>query len=592
MKRRLLGFALAALTFAACRGSVDRIYDDGALTGPDGAVPDVVTSTSSSSGSDGNVTQKVTDAATDGPPPATAPAQISGSVLGLQGTGLVLQNNGGDNLPIATDGAFSFKTTIPPGKPYAVTVSTQPSGPSQSCAVENASGTAAGVDISSVKVTCTTAAFSVGGTVTGLSGATGLVLQDNGGNDITVNADGAFSFANKVQSGVTYSVTVKTNPAAHTCKVTGQTGTVATGDVSTVVVNCDANSYTVGGNVSGLSGTLVLQNNGGTPLSLTANGGFAFPTPITSGGAYAVTVKTQPTFPPTTQTCSVSSGSGNVGTADITNVSVSCTTTKFTVGGNITGLPNGASGLTLSNNGSDQTAPSQSGSFSFTTPIGSGASYNVVIQSSPPGLNCSVSGGSGTVGGGAVTTVAVSCATTAILSENFDEVAAPALPTGWTTDTNSAQATTPFATVTDMTNSAPNACWIEDLGFVREATLTSPSFNVTSGTAKVTFWHHFDTEAPWDGGALEISIAGGPFQDIIDAGGSFSVGGYTLQLATGGQNPMEGRNAWSGGPLTIMTTANLPANAAGQAVQLRWHSSSDNGASGPGWWIDDVVVTN
>ena len=50
-------------------------------------------------------------------------------------------------------------------------------------------------------------------------------------------------------------------------------------------------SYTIGGTVSGLSGTgLVLQNNGGNNLSVSANGRFTFTTAIASGSTYNVTV--------------------------------------------------------------------------------------------------------------------------------------------------------------------------------------------------------------------------------------------------------------------------------------------------------------
>ena len=84
-----------------------------------------------------------------------------------------------------------------------------------------------------------------------------------------------------------------------------------------------ANSYTVGGTVTGLNdgATLVLQNNGGNNLSLTANGAFTFSNAVMSGTAYNVTVATQPTG----QTCAISNGSGTIGSANVTNVVVSCT---------------------------------------------------------------------------------------------------------------------------------------------------------------------------------------------------------------------------------------------------------------------------
>src|ERR1035438_3387884 len=57
---------------------------------------------------------------------STGPFTIGGTVTGLSGTGLVLQDNGGDNLTVAKSGAFTFLTSIANGGAYLVTVSTQP----------------------------------------------------------------------------------------------------------------------------------------------------------------------------------------------------------------------------------------------------------------------------------------------------------------------------------------------------------------------------------------------------------------------------------------------------------------------------------
>jgi len=81
-----------------------------------------------------------------------------------------------------------------------------------------------------------------------------------------------------------------------------------------------ASSYTVGGNISGLNGTVTLQNNGGDDLAVDAEGPFTFVTALPDGSAYAVTVSTQPTG----QTCTVTNGSGAIATADVTNVAVDC----------------------------------------------------------------------------------------------------------------------------------------------------------------------------------------------------------------------------------------------------------------------------
>ncbi|MFC5345228.1 IPTL-CTERM sorting domain-containing protein [Brevundimonas staleyi] len=65
---------------------------------------------------------------------------------------------------------------------------------------------------------------------------------------------------------------------------------------------------TVGGTVSGLGSgqSVVLRNNGGAPLTVSANGAFTFPMWVTLNDAYAVTVSGQPTG----QTCTVTNGSG------------------------------------------------------------------------------------------------------------------------------------------------------------------------------------------------------------------------------------------------------------------------------------------
>ena len=175
----------------------------------------------------------------------------------------------------------------------------------------------------------TTTYYSVGGAVSGLSG-TGLVLQDNGGNNLAVTSNGPFTFSTPIAyggGGGNYNVTVLTQPSgpAQTCGVTNGFGT-ANANVTGVQVNCVSTTitYKIGGMVSGLSGTgLVLENNGGDNLSVSANGSFTFATPIASGTNYSVTVLTQPTNP--AQTCAATSGNGTAD-ANVTAVQVTCTT--------------------------------------------------------------------------------------------------------------------------------------------------------------------------------------------------------------------------------------------------------------------------
>jgi len=318
---------------------------------------------------------------------------IGGTVTGLTGTGLVLQNNGGDNLTVTASGTFAFKTAVKAGAAYAVTVLTQPSSPSQNCVVSSGNGTAS-ANVTSVAVACTTAAVNakIGGTVSGLTG-TGLVLQDNGGDSLTVTANGTFTFKTAVTNG-TYAVTVLTQPVSpnQLCTVTNSSGT-ATGDVSNVAVNCVL-AYTIGGTVNGVVGTgMLLQDNGSDGLAITSSNAssFTFAKLVPTGGNYAVSIATQPSNP--TQTCVIAAGTGSgVATANVTSVIVNCAAVTFSVGGSVVGLqgktpapptnvnlPLTDNSFQLQNNLGNTLVVSRNGPFTFATPEALNDQYEISI---------------------------------------------------------------------------------------------------------------------------------------------------------------------------------------------------------------------
>ena len=100
-------------------------------------------------------------------------------------------------------------------------------------------------------MTCSTQAFTLGGTIVGLSGTIGLL--DNGGDALSVSANGAFTFVTPVASGAAYAVTIGTQPTGQSCAASGGAGTVGSANVTSVVINCGAN-HTVGGTIAGLAG--------------------------------------------------------------------------------------------------------------------------------------------------------------------------------------------------------------------------------------------------------------------------------------------------------------------------------------------------
>ncbi len=183
------------------------------------------------------------------------------------------------------------------------------------------------------------------------------------------------------------------------------------------------------------------------------------------------------------------------------------------------------------------------------------------------------------------------------LHENFDGVAAPALPQGWTTAVSGAASN--WVTSNALRDTAPNAASVHSAVLPGISELLSPVIPIATASAQLSFRNFYnmesatDTILAYDGGVLEISLGGGPFADILDAEGSFVAGGYTRTIDSTDDNPLGGRRVWSGVSGTfITTTVNLPAAAAGQSIQLKWRLGMDTGnyLGQSTWCIDTVTV--
>lgn len=327
---------------------------------------------------------------------------IGGTIGGLVGT-VELQNNGGDTLSRSVNGGFAFATGIADGAAYDVTVVTQPSVPSQTCVAANATGTVSGSAVTDISVTCVTNTYTIGGTISGLAASTTIVLQNNGGDALSRSVNGGFAFTTAVADGSAYNVTVQTQPAGQVCTVSNGSGTLAGAGITGVNITC-VTAYTVGGTISGLDGTVALQNNGGDDLPVSSNGSFTFVTGVANGGAYDVTVLAQPTGP--NQTCVPASNTGTVSGANVASITITCTTNTYAIGGAVSGL---SDTVTLRNNGGDDLTLNADGSFTFPVEITDGTAYAVTVLTQPADQICTVSNGNGTLGGADVTDVAVDC---------------------------------------------------------------------------------------------------------------------------------------------------------------------------------------
>ncbi|MDH5720600.1 MAG: hypothetical protein OEZ13_08255 [Spirochaetia bacterium] len=356
---------------------------------------------------------------------------VSGSVGGYSGSGLVLQNNLGDDISItnvAGDETFTFGTVIPDGGSYDVTVKTQPTNPSQNCSVSNGTGTVPQydngdpetgnpIDVLDVSVTCVTNQFTVGGTIAGLNG-NGLTLDlsaDGGLITETLempNGATTFNFTSQIEDLKNYIVTVSQNPTSlsQVCSVINGSGNLSGANISAISVSCVTNQYTVSGNITGnLSGNVTLRFIGGahnTTLVKSATGAFNFNAfPVNDGTSWIINVESVAGG----GFCNASNNTGIISGANVTNVSVVCALATHKVAGIVSGLS--GSGLVLKNNGGDNKSIGANGYFEFATQVAEGASYSVTVGTHPSGplQLCSVSNGSGIMGTTDVTNVTVNC---------------------------------------------------------------------------------------------------------------------------------------------------------------------------------------
>ena len=165
----------------------------------------------------------------------------------------------------------------------------------------------------------------LGGTISGIT-KTGLVLTNNGGSDYALPVPGNpgvvsnWNFPNLISTDDRYNVEVKALPSnVERCDIENPGGRAAY-HVYTIYITCILKTHALGGNVSNLKGELELVNGADRAVLQPGATSFNF-TKIAEDAPYTVSVLRQPA----NQTCTVSNGSGTMGTADVNNVAVTCT---------------------------------------------------------------------------------------------------------------------------------------------------------------------------------------------------------------------------------------------------------------------------
>lgn len=152
---------------------------------------------------------------------STPNLSVGGSVSGLQKSGMVLQNQGGPDLAVSPGASsFNFREYIQADEEYNVTIKTQPTG--ADCTISDGRGRSA-FNVQTIRISCVTRTYDLGGTITGLGAATGLILS-NGSDLVTIPANAIDFKMTKVADDAPYGITVFQQPTGKTCSVTGGVG--------------------------------------------------------------------------------------------------------------------------------------------------------------------------------------------------------------------------------------------------------------------------------------------------------------------------------------------------------------------------------
>jgi hypothetical protein len=81
-------------------------------------------------------------------------------------------------------------------------------------------------------------AYTVGGSVSGLTADESVTLLNNGGDALTVSGTGGFTFSTSVSAGSGYTVTLQSHTPGITCSISGGSGSASSSNVTDVMVSC------------------------------------------------------------------------------------------------------------------------------------------------------------------------------------------------------------------------------------------------------------------------------------------------------------------------------------------------------------------
>lgn len=183
---------------------------------------------------------------------------------------------------------------------------------------------------------------------------------------------------------------------------------------------------------------------------------------------------------------------------------------------------------------------------------------------------------------------AAQASTASICADSFSTVASARLPDGWQ---SIGSAGAPAWSIVSMPEPGlQHAAHVVDAGSsVYESSLITPAFAIPAGGLTLSLQQRMLFSWANTAGVLEISVADGAWRDIVEAGGQFLQGGYSVRSFV--TNPIGYRAAWGGGARTdlLTTVIRLPSASAGKSARLRFRlGSSGTGDSQQGWYLFDM----
>ena len=161
--------------------------------------------------------------------------------------------------------------------------------------------------------------YTLSGAISGLTSA-GLNITNGNDTVLIEKESSAFIFPTPLTQGSSYSVTIKTQPAAQACTVSNGSGTIDSASVTNIKISCVTNAYFIGGVINNYTSSGLILANENDRLEITGSGPFSMPQPVAAQQSFNLYVQTQPKD----QTCSVTFGSGTVVSSTINNIQVNC----------------------------------------------------------------------------------------------------------------------------------------------------------------------------------------------------------------------------------------------------------------------------